>query len=55
MATVIKNMNDLKKQVESACNKAVENAAKILLEKLQEYINEDYYELYYPERYIRTK
>ena len=55
MAIVIKNMNDLKKQVDAACNKAVENAAKILLEKLQEYIDEDYYNLYYPERYIRTK
>ena len=55
MATVIKNLNDLKKQVENACNKAVENAANILLKKLQEYIDEDYYKLYYPERYIRTK
>lgn len=55
MATVIKSMNDLKKQIENACNKAVENAANILLKKLQEYINEDYYDLYYPDRYIRTK
>ena len=54
MATIIKNMNDLKKQVENACNKAVENASKILLEKLQEYINEDYYNLYQPIYYSRT-
>lgn len=52
MATVIKNMNDLKKQIENACNKAVENAANILLKKLQEYINEDYYDLYAPKYYI---
>lgn len=54
MATVIKNLNDLKKQIENACGKAVENAAKILLEKLQEYIKEDYYDLYQPIYYSRT-
>lgn len=54
MSTVIKNINDLKKHVDAACNKAVENAAKILLEKLQEYINKDYYDLYQPTYYSRT-
>jgi len=54
MATIIKNMNDLKKQIDNACNKAVENAANILLKKLQEYINEDYYDLYQPIYYSRT-
>lgn len=54
MATVIKNLNDLKKQVDAACSRAVENAAKIILEKLQEYINKDYYDLYQPIYYSRT-
>lgn len=54
MAQVIKNMNNLKNQIDHACNKAVENAANILLNKLQEYINEDYYNLYKPLYYSRT-
>ena len=54
MIIAIKNMNDLKRQIDAACNNAVENAAKILLKKLQEYINEDYYDLYQPIYYSRT-
>lgn len=51
---IIKNMNDLKKQIDIACGKAVKSAANILLEKLQEYIQEDYYKLYQPLYYRRT-
>lgn len=54
MIIAIKNMNDLKRQIDAACNNAVENAAKILLKKLQKYINEDYYDLYQPIYYLRT-
>ena len=34
MATVIKNMNDLKKQVDTACSKAVENACNRLSDEM---------------------
>lgn len=52
MAQIIKSRGDLKKYVDAACSKAVENAANKLLEKLQEYIKEDYYNLYAPKYYI---
>lgn len=54
MATVIKNMNDLKKQVENACNKAVENACNRLLGNLQQIIDEEFYDVFDPEYYHRT-
>lgn len=52
MAIIIKSISDLNNHANDACNKAVENAAKKLLEKLQEYIKEDYYNLYAPKYYI---
>lgn len=54
MTIIIKHMDDLKKQIDIACSKAVESAAGILLGKLQEYIKEDYYNLYKPIYYRRT-
>lgn len=54
ISTVIKSIDDLKHIVENVCNKAIENAANILLRKLQEYISEDYYNLYQPLYYSRT-
>lgn len=47
-------MNELKNYLESACQKAIENAAERLLVVLQQYINDDYYNLYKPKLYKRT-
>ena len=57
MARVIKNINDLKKQVDIACSKAVENAAKEIKDKLYECIDAQYYKdlEFYPNVYKRTK
>ena len=54
MAAVIKNMNDLKKQVDAACSKAVENACNRLLGSLQQIIDEEFYDVFDPEYYHRT-
>ena len=56
MATIIKSMNDLKKQVESACNKAVETTAITAMNKLHDCIDEQYYKdpEFYPNVYKRT-
>ena len=54
MTTVIKNMNDLKKQVDAACNKAVENACNRLLGSLQQIIDEEFYDVFEPDFYKRS-
>lgn len=54
MATVIKSMNDLKKQVDTACSKAVENACNRLLGSLQKIIDEEFYDVFEPDFYHRT-
>lgn len=54
MATVIKNMNDLKKQVDAICGKAIENACNRLLGSLQQIIDEEFYDVFDPEYYHRT-
>ena len=54
MSQVIKNINDLRKQVENACNKAVENACNRLLGSLQQIIDEEFYNVFDPEYYHRT-
>lgn len=54
MATVINNMNDLKKQVDAACNKAVENACNRLLGSLQQIIDTEFYDVFEPDYYNRT-
>ena len=50
----IKTYKGLFKALNKNINIAVENSANILLKKLQEYINEDYYNLYEPLFYSRT-
>lgn len=54
MATIIKNMNALKKQVDAVCNRAVENACNRLLGSLQQIIDEEFYDVFDPEQYHRT-
>ncbi len=54
MAQIIKNMNDLKKQVDIACGKAVENACNRLLGSLQEIIDTEFYDVFEPDYYKRT-
>ena len=53
MAIAIK-MNDLKKQVDIACGKAVENACNRLLGSLQQIIDEEFYDVFDPEYYHST-
>lgn len=40
--------------IQSACTKAVDNTCKLLLGKLQELIESEYYDVYYTETYSRT-
>lgn len=54
MPTVIKNINDLKKQVDLACGKAVKNACNRLLGTLQQLIDTEFYDVFIPDFYIRT-
>lgn len=57
MAKVIRNMNDFKKQIQDACNKAVESTAITLVGKLQDCIDKQYYKDpgFYPNVYERTE
>lgn len=54
MPTAIKNINDLKKQVNIACGKAVKNAGNRLLGTLQQLIDTEFYDVFIPDFYIRT-
>lgn len=54
MATVIKNMNDIKKQIDATCSRAVENACNRLLGSLQQIIDEEFYDVFDPQYYRRT-
>lgn len=49
-------MNDLKNQIEDACNKAVESTAITVMNKLHDCIDEQYYKDpgFYPNIYKRT-
>lgn len=47
-------MNDIKKQIDAACSRAVENACNRLLGSLQQIIDEDFYDVFDPEYYHRT-
>ena len=47
-------MNDLKKQVNVACGKAVDNACNRLLGSLQQIIDEEFYDVFEPDYYHRT-
>lgn len=40
--------------MENVCEKAVQNVAKIIRDKLEEFIKDDFYELYRPLFYTRT-
>lgn len=55
MAKVFKTMIELQNHMQKAITKAVENASERVLQELQNYIMEDYYNLYQPEYYVRTK
>lgn len=54
MSKTFKTIVELQKYMESACRKAVENACNRLLGRLQEILDEEYYDQYDPERYKRT-
>lgn len=54
MSKIIKNMSDLQNMINSACNKAVENACNRLLGNLQEIIDTEFYDTFSPDYYIRT-
>lgn len=56
MPVVLKSMNDLKKQVDIACGKAVEATAISVMNKLHDCIYEQYYRdpEFYPNVYDRT-
>ena len=54
MAQVIKSMSNLKKQLNAACSKAVENACNRLLGTLQELIDTEFYDVFEPDYYKRT-
>lgn len=54
MAQIIKSINDLKKQVDIACGKAVKNACNRLLGSLQEIIDTEFYDVFEPDFYKRT-
>jgi|InofroStandDraft_1065614.scaffolds.fasta_scaffold80313_2 hypothetical protein len=51
---IVKTINDLKIQIDNACNKAVENACNRILGSLQQIIDEEFYEMFEPEYYSRT-
>ena len=54
MARTFSTVVELQKHMESACRKAVENACNRLLGRLQEILDEEYYDIFEPERYKRT-
>lgn len=54
MAKTFKTVIELKKHMELACHKAIENVAKRVVEELESYIREDFYNQYKPRFYDRT-
>lgn len=55
MATkIITSLNFLDDYIQSASNAAIENVAKMVRDKLEEFINEDFYDTYSPLFYSRT-
>ena len=54
MAKTFKTVVELQRHMESACRKAVENACNRLLGTLQQIIEEEYYDVFEPNRYKRT-
>lgn len=54
MAKVFTSVVELERHMESLCRKAIENACNRLLGRLQEILDEEYYEQFDPERYKRT-
>lgn len=54
MAKVFKTTVELQKHMEAACKKAVEKACNRLLGRLQEILDEEYYDVVEPEYYKRT-
>lgn len=54
MKKTFTTMVDLEKYMEFACEEAIKEVAKIVRDKLEEFINEDFYNLYSPLFYTRT-
>lgn len=54
MAKSFNTVSGLIKQVEIMCDRAVKVVTLTLVEKLKEYIQEDFYDLYYSRIYRRT-
>lgn len=54
MATVIKSMSDLKKNLNKRINIAVETACNRLLGSLQQIIDTEFYDIFTPDYYHRT-
>lgn len=50
----VKNISDMKILINSACNKAVENACNRIWGHLQQIIDEEFYDVFEPEEYSRT-
>lgn len=55
MAREFRTMVELQGYIESACTKAVEQAAYIIVEKLKDFIQTRYYDKFDPDVYIRTE
>lgn len=54
MAKTFTTMVGLQNYLESACEKAIQNVATRMVEELQSYIKEDFYNQYKPKFYTRT-
>lgn len=54
MAKTFTTTVDLQNYLEAACEEAIKEVAKIVRDKLEEFINEDFYKLYSPLFYTRT-
>ena len=54
MAKIFSTVVELQKHMELACRKAIGNACNRLLGQLQKIIDEEYYDVFDPERYKRT-
>lgn len=55
MAREFRTMVELQGSMENACAKAVERTANIMVEKLKDFIQTRYYDMFDPEVYIRTE
>lgn len=54
MAKVFTTIVELQNYMESSCEKAIQNVAKVVRDKLEQFIRKDFYEMYKPLFYDRT-